>query len=84
MINRLVKGLGLRESVDSAPSWSSCSEGGSRLLRDLDEGLQLDEAHAEGLVREEPKVLFPEGWAWESFPGGKRTDQDLAMSVVLK
>ena len=73
--------------MDSAPSWSSCSEGGSRLLREGTQtwsDLQLDEAHAEGLVKEEPKVLFPEGWAWESFPGGKRTDQDLAMSVVLK
>lgn len=45
--------------------------------------IELDEAHPEGLVLKELKVLFAEAQAWERLPGGRRTDQDLAMLVVL-
>jgi len=45
--------------------------------------IELDEAHPEGLVMKELKVLFAEACAWESLPGGRIIDQDLAMLVVL-
>ena len=45
--------------------------------------IELNKARPGGLVMEELKVLFAEVWAWQSLPGGRRTDQGLGMLVVL-